>query len=162
LKTNIVADLEKDGVSDEIIAGLPFYMRNFGYLYCLQAGVERVDLNGKKAGVVTEQEQLNAQKQVREEKEELARKNAFAVLRPVSVVQPISNVPLPAVTKQAMAADPQNRPELARLATLLASTNTIMSETGDKALRSALASASLNLLIQEAQKIVTSLEADHA
>src|SRR6516162_3008269 len=63
LKTNIVADLQKDGVSEGILAGVSYYVRHFGYLRCLQAGAERVDLNGKKAGVVTEQEMLNAEKQ---------------------------------------------------------------------------------------------------
>src|ERR1700719_2895162 len=67
LKINIVSDLQKEDVSAEIIAGVSFYTRHFAYQRSLLAGAERVDLNGKKAGVVTEQEQLNAQKKIREE-----------------------------------------------------------------------------------------------
>jgi sRNA-binding protein len=169
LKTNLVADLQKDGVSEEIIAGVSYYMRHFGYLRCLQAGAERVDLNGKKAGVVTEQEMLNAEKQFREQKEQIARKNAAATLPAISVIRSLhatGSIPTDQLRKVTLPATPTSTrrtaqpisPELARLQTLLASTNTILTETGDDSLRAALVGTSLKLLISEAQKALASLD----
>jgi hypothetical protein len=82
LKKSIASDLEKDGVSQEVMSALSYYMRNWGYQNCLQAGVERVDLDGKKAGVVTEQEHMEAQQRIRAEK--AAR---MSPVSPVTVVQ---------------------------------------------------------------------------
>ena len=169
LKINIVSDLQKEGVSAEIIAGVSFYMRNWEYQRSLQAGAERVDLNGKKAGVVTEQEQLNAQKKVREEKEELARKNNAGSLPAVSVLRSLheagkistdqlSKVTLPATPPARQTMSPKSSPVLARLQTLLERTNTLLIETEDEALRSALAGTCLRLVVSEAQRVIASFE----
>src|SRR2546429_8991493 len=80
LKSTIISDLQKEGASDLVFAGVNYYTRNWTYQNCLQAGAERVDLDGKKAGIVTEQEQLNAQKRVREEKQALSG-DAISVVR---------------------------------------------------------------------------------
>src|SRR5207237_552325 len=72
LKKNIVADLERDGTLDDDArnAAVNFYTRDWNYERCLQAGVERVDLDGKKVGTVTEQEQIEARKRVEQQKAE--------------------------------------------------------------------------------------------
>jgi hypothetical protein len=161
LKVDIVANLHKDGAGDETIAGAIFYMNNFGYQRSLLAGAERVDLNGKRAGVVTKQEQLNAEKWGRERKEEYARKNGAAPLSAVAVLQSLQTagrISTDQLSKVTLPATLQKSPVLTRLKTLLASTDNILIDTQDEALRSALASASLKLLIAEAQKVMASLD----
>ena len=64
LKKNIVLDLQNDGVpvAYELLASaIHWYQTHFGYLYALQAGVRRIDLHGKEADAVTEQEQYAAE-----------------------------------------------------------------------------------------------------
>ena len=56
-----------------------------------------------------------------------------------------------------MGTDPQNSPVLERLQTLLASTNSILLDTKDETIRRALATASLKLIIDEAQRVMGSL-----
>jgi sRNA-binding protein len=72
LKKNITLDLERDGTldADRREAAVGFYTRDWCYERCLQAGVKRVDLNGKPVGTVTEQEQLEARKRVEQQKAE--------------------------------------------------------------------------------------------
>ena len=73
LKSTIRADLQKAGTTDEDLCGADFYLQSWGYLSCIEARAERVDLNGKKAGIVTEQEQMSAQKRIRDEKATVAK-----------------------------------------------------------------------------------------
>ena len=58
LKKNILDDLAKDNVldADKREAAFGYYTQDWNYEYKLLAGAERIDLNGRKAGVVTEQE----------------------------------------------------------------------------------------------------------
>jgi sRNA-binding protein len=162
LKQDIEADLLADGVQEEVVTAVQFYIRNFGYQRALQAGVERMDLNGKRAGVVTETEQRMAEKQIREVKEQITqRSNPVAVLNslhalgqiPDDQLRKLTLPPRPSVMKK------KNAATLTRLQTLLATANTVMDTTEDDALRAALAVASLRLLIEEAQKVVSQLEA---
>jgi hypothetical protein len=51
LKADIDQDLVNDGNGELLVeGGLNYYRRNWGYQRSLQAGAERVDLNGQKAG----------------------------------------------------------------------------------------------------------------
>jgi sRNA-binding protein len=73
LKHNIVAELMKDGVqlTPELLrAAIDWYQSHFGYQLALQAGVKRIDLNGKEVGTVTQQEHRDAQKYVHDRKQE--------------------------------------------------------------------------------------------
>src|SRR5262249_14597033 len=55
LKKNIILDLEKDGFHDDADrkAAITYYMRDWNYRGCLQAGTKRVDLEGREVGTVT-------------------------------------------------------------------------------------------------------------
>ena len=66
LKKSIVADLEKDRVLDgeKRTAAVAFYTNDWTYQRALQAGVGRIDLDGTKAGTVTELEQRAAEKKI--------------------------------------------------------------------------------------------------
>ena len=103
LKKTIVADLQKDQVlnDEKIEAATSFYTNHFGYQYTLIAGAERIDLNGDKAGTVTEQEQINAAKKVKEDKEKLSRRDIglpVAVLNRLHAAGRIPTDPLDKVT----------------------------------------------------------------
>src|SRR5262249_60370891 len=79
LKKNIVADLEKDGcpLAPELIsASVDWYQSHFGYLYALETGSKRIDLNGEEVGTVTAQEQMAARKKIHEDQERLSERNA--------------------------------------------------------------------------------------
>jgi sRNA-binding protein len=162
LKAKIIADLQKEGVSEEIIAGVEFYTNHFGYQRCLQAGTDRVDLNGKKAGVVTEQEQRNAQRKIREDKEELGRRNSpILTLRSLHAAGKIPDDQLRKVNvpMKKMAEGSKSAPILARPHMLLASAEEVFAATQDEALRTALTLASLRLLVSEVEKVIAALEA---
>ena len=162
MKTKIVADLQKDGISEEIIAGVDFYTNHFGYQRSLQAGADRVDLNGKKCGTATEQEQLNAQKKIRGDKEELSRRtNSISTLRFLHAAGKIPDDQLGKVTLPMKAASSKSDPILARPHMLLTSAGEVFAATEDEALRTALTLASLRLLVDEVQKIIATLEGKH-
>ena len=80
LKKNIVADLQKDGISisaELIDATINWYQSHLGYQYCLKAGAKRLDLAGNEAGTVTESEQHVAEKKIQEINESrLAERNS--------------------------------------------------------------------------------------
>ena len=81
LKKNIMVDLQNDGVSvasDLLTAALNWYTSHFGYQYTLQAGIKRVDLNGKEVGIVTELEHRAAQIKIKTDKQK--RNDAVATL----------------------------------------------------------------------------------
>ena len=79
-----------------------FYLQSWGYLSCIEAGAERVDLNGKKAGIVTEQEQMSAQKRIRDEKATVAKGRISAPALP-----PIQyGAPMPAANGSPLAMAP--------------------------------------------------------
>jgi sRNA-binding protein len=175
LKSTILTDLQEDDASAEFLSGAEFYMKSWGYLGSLQAGTERVDLAGKKCGVVTEQEQLSAQKRIREErgrareeKEALSREtdsqlSKVTFMKPPS--KPKASKPdsseLPPVKYDAPAVqvtEPDSVPPLTRLQKLFDTATTLYAETEDEVLRSALTVATLKLLADETRKVITSLE----
>jgi sRNA-binding protein len=71
LKSNIVADIEKQGCADligaDVGAAVDFYMSHIGYQICLAIpGKTRVDLEGNPASKVTEHEAAIAQREAKE------------------------------------------------------------------------------------------------
>jgi sRNA-binding protein len=170
LKSTILADLQEDDASAEILSGAEFYMQSWGYLGCLQVGVERVDLAGKKCGIVTEQEQSNAQKRLREEKEQVRKEKE--ALSKVTFMKPPSKPktpkpdlselpPLPEVSPVQAVELPDVQP-LARLQKLSETAANLFHDTEDEALRSALTVATLKLLADETTRVITSLEGSSA
>jgi sRNA-binding protein len=167
LKKNIVADLQRDGASEEEMSSAEFYLQSWSYQSQLYAGAERVDLNGKKAGTVTEQDQMDARKKIAAEKKARAEKNgAITVDGSLHAAGRITGDQLrkldapPKVAKPmpVQAAAKTDVPLLTRLQSLLSSAATVQAETEDEALRSVMTVAALKLLAGEAQKIAASLE----
>jgi sRNA-binding protein len=159
LKNTILDDLAEDGASAEELSAVGFYTHDWIYQSGLQAGVERVDLNGKKAGTVTAAEEMAARKQVQTEKEA-----AKAMKQPAKPKLKLkedspSSAEVPAVKY----GEPPMLPvapvdPLARLQRLLAATATLYAGTEDEVLRSALAVTALKQIVDEATKAIAMLE----
>src|SRR5262245_50958774 len=86
LKKTVLTDLQKEGADADVLSSAEFYMNSWEYLRSLLAGAERVDLNGKKSGTVTPQEQLDAEKRIAAEKAAVA-KTKVKQSNPVAVLQ---------------------------------------------------------------------------
>ena len=175
LKKTIVADLQKDRVWDDekIGAVANFYMNDFGYLYALTPGAERVDLDGNKAGTVTEQERVDAIKRVKAIKQRLSEKDKDIGL-PVAMMSRLhaaGQIPTDALSKvtapkvipmKKPPEPPHDIPDLEapksdliaeRMETLVASLHDI--NTRDRELKATLVIATANLIVAEAQKLLS-------
>lgn len=158
LKRDIVADLQKAKVldGDRVTAAVNFYTQNWTYQkLAIQAGLERVDLDGRKAGAVTEQEQRSAQKKVQEEKQELSHRHneglPTVVINKLSKgVAPMKKPELPKDDAIPVAPKPDATAE--RMDALVASLHDI--STRDKELKATLVIATANLIVVEAQKLL--------
>jgi sRNA-binding protein len=171
LKKNIVADLEKDRVLDDEkrAAAVTFYTNDWAYQRALQAGVERVDLNGDKAGIVTELEQRTAEKKIQQDKKKLAEKNIDDPIAVLSQLHAAGRIPTDSLGKLTAPkivtpmkkpeppppATPKPAPTLERLQTLMTSLQEI--DTQDEGLKAALTTATLGVIVAEAQKLIDSL-----
>jgi sRNA-binding protein len=155
LKNTILEDLAEDRASAEELSAVGFYTHDWSYQMSLQAGVERVDLNGKKAGTVTAAEELAARKQVQAEKEAVKAIKAPAKLRvkPKDVLPEWAPVDEPLPAAPAAPVDP-----LARLQKLMATGAALYADTEDEALRAALAVTVLKQLRDEAVKAIALLD----
>jgi sRNA-binding protein len=154
LSLSILDHLQEEGESELLLSSANFYMRSWFYQRALQAGAERVDLNGKKAGVVTKKEELAAQKQIEEEKAAHARKQQEEQqqFRTLPLLQP--------TTTKSVAKPILSNSKLARLHTLLGAAAEV--KTDDEPLQAAMTTAALKLLVVEAQKVISELEAGAA
>ncbi len=167
LKKNIISDLEKDGVldDDKRTAAVSFYMRDWNYEDCLQAGAKRVDLDGKEVGTVTEQEAIEAQTRLRTQKAERRQ-----ILNPISVVRSLhangkiptdqlSKITAPAAMERIsmVKATKPNGADLTKLRALWGNIESVLS-IDDETLRTALVAPALKVLIVEASKVVATLE----
>jgi sRNA-binding protein len=167
LKKTILDDLKSEQALDDekLEIALTFYMRDWQYQGCLQAGAERIDLNGKKAGVVTEREASEAQRQIYEEKQnlkakrEIERRDAIAVVNQLHLGRQIPTDQLRKIDAPVSRKVKTRGAMLARLEAVLSSASSILS-TEDEVLRSELLKASLKVLISEAEKIIATLEAN--
>jgi ProP effector len=167
LKKGIQDDLHNESAIN-VEAALSYYTRDWYYLACVQAGAERIDLDGKKAGVVTDQEARTANKQLLDEKQKLKEKRAIERRNPIATLnslhanghistdqlRKVDAPPLRTETEVKRAADNP----LARLESVLGRTAELLTADEDKALQSALVVASLKVLVQEAQRVIASLE----
>ena len=167
LKNNIIADMIADGVavSRELLrASIDWYESHFAYQFALQAGAKRIDLCGKPAGTVTEQEQRAALKYIhdrkqekRERDEEHRKRNDFSVEKlpspPIANSPPMAqDTPMPKAIKR-----PPNTP-LEPIRALLDATGSVY-ETQPESLRRLFVVAGLRALINEAEKVIAALEA---
>jgi ProP effector len=153
LKKNIAADLERadfPASPDLIAAAVDWYMSHFGYLYGLQAGAKRIDLEGNEVGTVTELEQAAAQRKIKEGLRSVNERNAA---RTVAAL-PAAACRLPELRT------PPAPPELTGVQEALAAAKAAWSGLGDDSLRVALTSAALGVVIKEAQRVINSLVGD--
>jgi ProQ/FINO family len=184
LKKTIRADLAAAGVSNEIIACVNFYEQDWTYLRALQAGVERIDLFGKKAGVVTVSEQQMAQKKIKVDKDKIAANKAsndngnspVAVFRemydageipddqlskltapPRARILTPTLVPMPTPAPIPVPAIPAPAAPMARLESLLTAASGLNS-VPDEALRKKLTVATLREIIQESETAINTIE----
>lgn len=160
LKKDILDDLEKDGVLDDEkrTAAVAFYTRDWTYQSLLQAGTERIDLDGNRAGTVTQLEQHHAQKQVQQEKQQRreARINAaspIAVMSKLHAGGQITTDQLSKVTLVPLKKPPPSVPAFGRLQKLMETLNAA-ADTPDEELKQALVATTLQVLIGEAQQLI--------
>jgi sRNA-binding protein len=164
LKKTLADDLRDESAID-IDATLAYYTRDWRYQASLQAGADRIDLYGKKAGTVTEQEARAATRQVADEKQRVKEKRAAEQRDAVATVKVLhANGHIPDDQLRKIDAPREPAPELernnplARLESIMARTIEMLNTGEDKALQSALAVTSLKILVQEAQKVIATLE----
>jgi sRNA-binding protein len=162
LKKNLADDLRDESAIDAE-AALSFYTRNWDYLNSLQAGADRVDLEGRKVGTVTESEARAAACQVAEDKKRLREKRAAEQRDAIAVVHKLhmnGHIATDQLRKiDAPPREPEAKP-LARLESIMTRTVGLMAGDEDKALQSALAITSLKILIQEAERVIATLETE--
>ena len=158
LKNTILDDLADDRASAEELSAVGFYTHDWSYQMAIQAGVERVDLNGKKAGTVTAAEELAARKQVQAEKEAVKGNKLPAKLMRVKPKDSPQDLPPVVYGEQLPAAPAVPVDPLARLQKLMATGAALYADTEDEALRVALAVTVLKQLRDEAAKAIAVLE----
>lgn len=163
LKKNIMVDLQNDGVSvasDLLTAALNWYTSHFGYQYTLQAGIKRVDLNGKEVGIVTELEHRAAQIKIKTDKQK--RNDAVATLHTLHAqgripTDHIRKLDAPPIAKEAPPMKAKSAPALERVDEALDAARALLAKNRD-ALRTAMAVAALGVVIKETQHAVDELQ----
>jgi ProP effector len=160
LKRTIVADLQKDGMPmayDLFAGGVEWYESHFAYLYNLQPGAKRIDLNGMEVDTVTEQEFLAAQDKIRIGRQKQGATRTLTALHAAGrvtddQVRKLDAPPMIPKTAKMIA------PELTRLYEAVVAANTTLTGTADLNLRSAMTAAALGVVCKEAQRVIDSLE----
>ncbi len=166
LKKNILLDLEQDRVLDDDRreAALNFYTRDWNYEQTLQAGAKRIDLNGKEVGTVTELEEREARQRVLVQKRKIREERKLQGAIEVAAERiPTDSLSAPARLPMAKAKPiPElNGPDLTRLRALWSNIETVLAQTEDARLRSALAVAALKVFVASATQLVETLEVEH-
>ena len=176
LKKNILLDLERDRILDDDRreAALNFYTRDWNYEHTLQAGAKRIDLNGKEVGIVTELEEREARERVlaqkrkiKEDRElqgpiEVARSLHAARRIPTDSLSKIDAPARPPMAKAKPTPEPAlNGADLTRLRAMWSNIETVLAQTEDAGLQSAVAVAALKVFVASATKLIETLEAEH-
>jgi sRNA-binding protein len=124
------------------------------YQQALQAGAQRIDLEGKPVSVVTEAEAAEARKKVADDRERyLARQEAIKTI-PKPEAPPMAKPP-------SKSASTTTAPELEAVhAAFMAANITFGTPSGP--LRSAMATTALRVMIKEAQRVINDLASGDA
>jgi sRNA-binding protein len=158
LKRNILVDLEQAGfpaAHELIAAAVDWYQGHFGYLFALQAGAKRLDLDGKEVSTVTESEQDAALKKIKEGQKAFIERNEHNATKTLATLRAARRIPDDQLRK--LEAPPMKVPsELTRLHEALAAADAAWAGPGDTGLRTALTSAALTVVIKEAQSLINS------
>jgi ProP effector len=164
LSNDILTDLQqKETVpvaKELLVAARDWYQSHLAYLYSLQAGAKRIDLNGKEVGTVTEQEETAAQNQIKAIHQNQKQRTATETLNALHAAgripdDQVRKLDAP-MTKTAKAI----APELTKLFEAVMAASTTLTGSSDPGLRAAMAAAALNVVRQEAQRVIDSLNGE--
>lgn len=169
LKKDIVDDMINDGFPAApalLTAAVNWYQSHFGYHYALQAGAERIGLNGKVVTKVTPQEATAAQNYIADRQREMNERNKNSPIEAVTSLYRAGKVPDDALRKIPAFKEPSpNIPAansgadpVGRLWANVDAVRRVMMDMPDPNLRTAFAVAGLGVIIQEAQKIILELQ----
>jgi sRNA-binding protein len=172
LKKSIIDDLLKDGfpvAKELLVASVEWYQSHMRYQYALVTGAPRVDLLGKTGSKVTEQEHKAAQKQIeviaRQRKEEREPADPVNTLNVLYANNQITDDDLKKLDARRVLQPPTPTPEgtsqkltLQLHEALLAADVALAKNSITPTLRVAMATAALTVLMQEAQRLITSLQ----
>lgn len=142
---------------------LGWYKSHFSYQRKLLSGAERVDLDGQKAGTVTESEQEAARRKVAARKKEMADRRAALASPPAPVKPPAINGHASigeTMSKTPAAAPPSLPPALVPLQEAIATAGGILTDARYEALRKVLATAALKEVVGRAEELIRSLSPD--
>jgi sRNA-binding protein len=152
LKHNIIIDLENQNVLDngKLSQTLDWYMSHFAYRHSLIAGTERINLDGKKAGTVTPQEQMEAKAWIATRKRELAlRQQEIQQMATTTKSAPAKPVAKPHAT----VSNGSLHPSLSELRSAITIVNDLMTGEQYAPLRPVLAVAALREMINGVHKL---------
>jgi sRNA-binding protein len=167
LKKNIMDDLEKEGVLDvnRLTQVLDYYTANFTYCSAVVAGTERVGLSGEKSGVVTEQDQREAERRVLARKKELAEKKALRDSAAAAVAETPPNKSINGhevmTSKNPPPPNPPPttlHPALAPVQQALVAVNVLLTDAQFEPMRRALAPTALKQVTAVIENVVDALE----
>ena len=165
LKHGILDDLDRQKVLDreKLTQALDWYQNHFVYRYGLIAGAERVDLDGSKAGIVTEAEQRAARAWVAARKRELKEQQTIAAKPVIPTAAGKGHEMNGAAMPKTVATTPDLphanhlHHSLSEMQVALGIVSSILTEQLYEPLRPALAATALREIIGKAEKIISSL-----
>jgi sRNA-binding protein len=162
LKKNIYQDLISDAfpVTPKLLtAAVDWYQSHFAYHYALQAGGERIGLDGKVVGKVTEQEAMIARNYIAERQREMNERSKNSPVQIMASLYRAGKVPDDALRKIPAPQASASEDPVARLrASVDAVRRVIIDTPSDPTLRAAFAIAGLGVVIKEAQKVIEELQ----
>ena len=91
-----MVDVQRDGfpaAKELITAAVNWYQSHFAYQHSLQAGARRIDLDGNEVGTVTERENSNAQKKIKEDKQRVNGRNLSDPARTLAALCAARRIP---------------------------------------------------------------------
>jgi sRNA-binding protein len=169
LKQDIIIDIKKDTSFDvtpeKITAAVQWYQSHIGYDYNTIAGAKRIDLQGRDAGTVTEQEALAAKQRIDDfhkmRNEKTAAQGPVAVLNRMYTdgrisddsVKKLDAPPLHKTKATAIA------PEFAALYETLTAASSAVVGISDPTMRAVVVLATLDVVIQKCQQVRSGLTA---
>jgi ProP effector len=172
LKRDILDDLEKERVLDraKLVHALDWYCSHFTYRRSIIAGAEKIDLDGKKAGVVTPKEQQEARAWIAARKKEVAERVVPQIDPPPprpAELRELNGHEHPIMTKSPNIANgaataPSLHPSLTEVQRAIMIISDILTEERYEPLRPVLATAALKEIVGKAEKLISSLQREES
>jgi sRNA-binding protein len=162
LKHDIIKDLQADGAPLALVlltAAIEWYQSHFAYLYSLQPGAKRIDLDGNEVGTVTELEWMVAERKIKAGRQKKSAIGTISTLYAAGRISDDQVQKLDAPMKPKTAETPI-APQLARLYEAIMAASRELTASSDSDLRFAMATAALGVVCKEAQRVIDSLIAE--